>query len=90
MFLGLTEQCLYEDPSSRPSSGAVVEELARIRDEARKGSTGETVRSFYQLLLCWNAMGPCMGWPCVGGSDQPCVGASGWFVWVAVVSLVWV
>ena len=70
MFLRLTEQCLHEDPSSRPSSGAVVEELAKIRDEARKGSKGETVRRFYQLFLYWKAMGPCMGvcgWPCMGG-----------------------
>ena len=85
MFLRLTEQCLNEDPSSRPSSGAIVEELARIRDEARKGSTGETVRRFYQLFLYWKAMGPCMGvsgWPGVGGRARS--------VCVALVGLVWV
>ena len=44
LFQRLTEGCLEEDPSSRPSSSALVEELARIRDEASKGSSGETVR----------------------------------------------
>ena len=48
LSLRLTEWCLQEEPSSRPSSGDVVEELARIREEARKGSTGETVRRY-----CW-------------------------------------
>ena len=80
MFLRLTEWCLHEDPSSRPSSGVVVEELVRIREEARKGSTGETVRRFYQLFIYWKAMGPCMGvsgWPCVGARARPSVGFSG-------------
>ena len=45
LFQRLTEGCLQEDPSSRPSSSALVEELARIREEASKGSSGETVRS---------------------------------------------
>ena len=45
LFQRLTEGCLQEDSSSRPSSSALVEELARIREEASKGSSGETVRS---------------------------------------------
>ena len=44
LFQRLTEGCLQEDPSSRPSCSALVEELARIREEARKSSNGETVR----------------------------------------------
>ena len=44
LFQRLAEGCLQEDPSSRPSSSALVEELARIREEASKGSSGETVR----------------------------------------------
>ena len=46
LLLRLTEECLQEDPSDRPSSAAIVEELAEIREEAKKGSTGETVRCF--------------------------------------------
>ena len=49
LVLRLTEQCLQEDPSDRPSSAAVVEELAKIREEVKKGSTGETVRCY-----CWS------------------------------------
>ena len=48
MFLRLIEQCLQEDPSSRPSSGTMVEELDRIREQERKGSAGETVRNCRQ------------------------------------------
>ena len=44
LFQRLTEGCLQEDPSSRPSSSALVGVLARIREEASKGSNGETVR----------------------------------------------
>ena len=44
LFHRLTEGCLQEDPSSRPSASALVNELARIREEARKGSDGEAVR----------------------------------------------
>ena len=49
-FLRLTERCLHEDPSSRPSAGVVVEELVRIREEARNDSTGETVRSLVSVM----------------------------------------
>ena len=78
MFLRLTERCLHEDPSSRPSSGAVVEELARIRDETRKGSTGETVRRFYQFFLYWKVTGPCMG---VRGVGLAWVAGLSWCAW---------
>ena len=43
MFLKLIQQCLQDDPSSRPSSSALVEELGRTREEARKDSAGESV-----------------------------------------------
>ena len=42
----LTEWCLQEDPSDRPSSAVVVEELAKISEEVKKDSTGESVRCF--------------------------------------------
>ena len=46
LLLKLTEWCLQEDPSDRPYSAVVVEELAKIREEVNKGSTGETVRCY--------------------------------------------
>ena len=52
LFQRLTEGCLQEDPSSRPSSSALVEELARIREEASKGSSGETVRKSVCGHIC--------------------------------------
>ena len=61
MFLRLTERCLHEDPSSRPSSGVVVEELARIRDEARKDSTGEIVRSLLSVMSIEESNGALYG-----------------------------
>ena len=51
VFLRLIEQCLQEDPSSRPSSSALVEELARTRQEMRKGSAGESVSNCDYAVL---------------------------------------
>ena len=51
VFLRLIEQCLQEDPSSRPSSSALVEELATTREEARKGSAGESVSNCDYAVL---------------------------------------
>ena len=45
LLLRLTECCLQQDPFERPSSADVVEELAVIKEDARKGLTGETVRN---------------------------------------------
>ena len=55
VFLRLIEQCLQEDPSRRPSSSALVEELGRFSEEAKKGSAGEPVRTFchFQSGLVW-------------------------------------
>ena len=44
LLLRLIEWCLQEYPSSRPPSAIITKELAKIREETKKGLTGETVR----------------------------------------------
>ena len=43
LYLPLTVSCLQEDPSNRPSSAALAEDMLRITEEIRKGSAGESV-----------------------------------------------
>ena len=44
LLLRVTKCCLQEESSSRSSSIVVVEELAKISEEVKKASTGESVR----------------------------------------------
>ena len=49
LYLALTVSCLQEDPSNRPSSAALAEDMLRITEEMRKGSAGESVSGSMRL-----------------------------------------
>ena len=57
LYLQLTVRCLQEDPSNRPSSAALAEDMFRIVEEMRKGSARETVSGSMRLRMSFAVFG---------------------------------
>ena len=53
--------CQSVVPGQVTGGPTAVEELARIREEATKGSSGETVRKCLWSYLEWDTIGSCVG-----------------------------